>query len=410
MRLFAFKGIRYADGLADRGSLAAPPYDQIDDAFAARLRENPRHFAWLTRPIASSHGGPHASAHHTHEQWLRDGTLQQDHAQAIYPYEVLLPGGGRRLGLTALVGLEAPTGGVIRPHEKTVQKTVDERLELLRTTNADLEPILLLSDDDGGLDSLLIEDVREEEAFLVEHHDSFGNRHRLYRLDDAARIDRYRGLLGSCPGLIADGHHRYEVALQHATERGLKIGSGEARKLAVITSLTARGLAIDPIHRGLPTAVDLSSAADLASGRRPCDATSGVGLAAAIAAEPQPALIALAAGRRPEIWSFDQESAPAGMLPSARHLAVGWLHDAVLPRLGLEAEAALDGRIVYRSSGEQLVAAIRDGALAAGFLLPPMSPQDFSLATAEHALLPPKSTRFLPKIVSGLVWANLGDE
>ena len=161
---------------------------------------------------------------------------------------------------------------------------------------------------------------------------------------------------------------------------------------------------------GLPTAVDLSAAADLASGRRPCDATSGVSLAAAIAAEPQPALIALAAGRPPEIWPFDQESTPADMLPSARHLAVGWLHDAVLPRLGLEAEAALDGRIVYRSSGEQLVAAIRDGELAAGFLLPPMSPQDFSLATAQHALLPPKSTRFLPKIVSGLVWANLGDE
>lgn len=408
MRLFAFKGIRYADGLADRGSLAAPPYDQIDDAFAARLRESPRHFAWLTRPIASSYGGPHESAHHTHEQWLRDGTLQQDHAQAIYPYEVLLPGGGRRLGLTALVGLEAPTKGVIRPHEKTVQKTVAERLDLLRATNADLEPILLLSDDDGGLDCLLIEDVRED-TFLVEHHDSFGNRHRLYHLDDAARIEQYQSLLRRCPGLIADGHHRYEVALQHATETGLAIGSGEARKLAVITSLTARGLAIDPIHRGLPTAVDLSSAADLTSGRRPCDATSGRSLAAAVAAERQPALVALAAGRPPEIWSFDQASAPAGMLPSARHLAVGWLHDAVLPRLGLEAEAALDGRIVYRSSGEQLDAAIRNGELAAGFLLPPMSPQDFALATAQHALLPPKSTRFLPKIVSGLVWADLGD-
>lgn len=409
MRLFAFKGIRYADGLADRGSLAAPPYDQIDDACAARLREDRRHFAWLTRPMESSRGGPHESAHHTHEQWLRDGTLQQDHAPALYPYEVLLPGGGRRLGLTALVGLEAPTEGIIRPHEKTVQKTVDERLELLRATNADLEPILLLSDDDGGLDSLLIEDVREE-AFLVEHQDSFGNRHRLYRLDDVARIESYRSLLGSCPGLIADGHHRYEVALQHATEKGLKIGSGEARKLAVITSLTARGLAIDPIHRGLPTVVDLRSAADLASRRRPCDGNSGGSLAAAVAAEPQPALIALAAGRPPEIWSFDQESAPAGMPHSARHLAVGWLHDAVLPRLGLEADAALDGRIVYRSSGEQLVAAIHDGELAAGFLLPPMTPQEFSLATTQHALLPPKSTRFLPKIVSGLVWDNLGDK
>ena len=55
-------------------------------------------------------------------------------------------------------------------------------------------------------------------------------------------------------------------------------------------------------------------------------------------------------------------------------------------------------------------AAIENGDLAAGFVLPPMSPREFSLATAEQALLPPKSTRFLPKIVSGLVWSRLREE
>lgn len=408
MRLFAFKGIRYADGLADRGSLAAPPYDQIDDIQAARLRENPHQFAWLTRPIATGNGSPHESACRTHQQWLATDTLQQDPVKALYPYEVLQPGGGRRLGLTALVGLEDPAEGDIRPHERTVEKTVDERLDLLRATDADLEPILLLSDDDGGLDQLLSEDVTAE-AFLVEHQDSFGNRHRLYHLEDADRIEQYRCVLESCPGLIADGHHRYAVALRHANEQGLPIGSDKATKLAVVTSLKAPGLTIDPIHRGLAAAVDLESAAGLATSRRPCDATSGITLATAAAKEAQPALVVLAKGRQAEIWSFELSEAPVDLPLYSRHLAVGWLHDVVLPRLGLDTAAARDGSIDYRSDPEQLLTAIRKGELAAGFFLPPMSPEDFSRATAQRALLPPKSTRFLPKIVSGLVWASLRD-
>lgn len=409
MRLSAFKGIRYANGLADRGSLAAPPYDQIDDTQAARLRENPHQFAWLTRPVATDYGNPYDSAHKKHEQWLQAGTVQQDPTEALYPYEVLLPGGGRRLGLTALVGLEDPTAGIIRPHERTVDKTVDERLDLLRATNADLEPILLLSDDDGGLDPLLTEDVTAG-AFLVEHQDFFGNRHRLYRVDDAVRIEQYQSLLESCSGLIADGHHRFAVALRHATEQGLQIGSDKATKLAVIASLKSPGLTIDPIHRGLPVAVDLDSAAGLASSRRPCAATAGVTLAAAAAQEMQPALAVLATGRQPEIWYFEPSEAPVDLPPYSRHLAVAWLHDVVLPRLGLDAAAARDGRIVYRSDADELVTAIRHGELTAGFVLPPMSPQGFSQATAQRALLPPKSTRFLPKLVSGLVWASLRDE
>ncbi len=409
MRLFAFKGIRYEDELDDRGGLAAPPYDQIDDTLAAHLRERPHQFTWLTRPIATEQSSPFESARDTHGHWLRDGTLRRDRVEALYPYEILLPGGGRRVGITGLVGLEDPAGAVIRPHERTVAKTVDERLELLRTTRIDLEPILLLSDDDGSLDSLLAADVAAS-TVLVEHQDAYGNRHRLYRLADAERIERYRSLLERCPGLIADGHHRYETALQYASERSSSLGSGTASKLAVITSLRAPGLAIAPIHRGLPATVDLGSVADLARSRHPLETSSGADLTAAVAVEPQPAIVTLTGDGTAEIWTFDRDSAPDELLPSFRHLSVGWLHDVLLPRLGLPAEAARDGRIVYRSSPEQLVSAINSGDLAAGFILPPMSPQDFSLATAHGALLPPKSTRFLPKLVSGLVWAAVDDE
>jgi uncharacterized protein (DUF1015 family) len=280
---------------------------------------------------------------------------------------------------------------------------------LLRATHLDLEPILLLSDDDGGLDSMLDEDVANRDC-VVEHLDEHGNRHRLYRLPDPRRIALYQSLLDCCSGIIADGHHRYETALQYAAERSSSIGTGTASKLAVVTSLRAPGLKIDPIHRGVPTAVDSTSAADQADSRRPSDASSGDSLATAVAAACQPAFAVLSAGGEAELWSFNPATAPADMPRTSRHLAVGWLHDVVLPRLGLPAEAARDGRVVYRSSAERLVAEIGAGNLASGFILPPMSPQDFSLATAAGAVLPPKSTRFLPKLVSGLVWSRVDDE
>jgi uncharacterized protein (DUF1015 family) len=85
---------------------------------------------------------------------------------------------------------------------------------------------------------------------------------------------------------------------------------------------------------------------------------------------------------------------------------VGWLHGAVLPEIGLEPEAAIDGTLVYRSDPDHLLAELNDGEATLGFWLPPMSGHDFARAMAGGQLLPPKSTRFLPKVASGLVWAG----
>lgn len=81
------------------------------------------------------------------------------------------------------------------------------------------------------------------------------------------------------------------------------------------------------------------------------------------------------------------------------------LHGALLPAFGLPASAATDGTVVYRSDPEHLFSELQSGDLAVGFWLPPMSAPGFSRAVAEGDLLPPKSTRFLPKLASGLVWA-----
>ncbi len=425
MRIFAFGGLRFGAAAGEAGRLAAPPFDQIDDELRDRLHAEPLQFAWLTRPVAADREGAKLDAARAaaarHRSWLAQGVVAREPGPGLYPYELLAADGGRRLGLCCLVGLEGGEAGRagIQPHERTVEKTVSERLELLRATALDLEPILLLAEDAGGLDALLETDLTDGSP-LVEHRDLQGHRHRLFQLGQGQRIDEYRRLLAGCRGLIADGHHRYRVAQRHAEEIGALPGAPAACKLAVVTSVASPGLVIDPIHRGLAAAADLEPAGRLATARRPATARSGGALAAEVADAEQPALAVRLRGGAPEIWHLRRSAgadARAGDRPSgdsavdgapqdqAPVLAVELLHADLLPALGLGAEAATDGRVLYRSGADTLWRELEEGGLQAGVWLPPIAPSAFAAAVARGGLMPPKSTRFLPKLVSGLVWA-----
>ncbi|HEX4955205.1 MAG TPA: DUF1015 domain-containing protein [Thermoanaerobaculia bacterium] len=406
MRLYAFQGLRYGRPARDIDSLIAPPYDQIDEGLRDRLQAlSPHHFAWLIKPVPGPAGDPYQEAARLHAEWLASGVVVRDEAPSLYPYVIELAEGGSRLGLCCLAGIEEPETGIIRAHEATLDKPLADRVSLLEATRVDLEPVFFLSDDGGELDRLLLEDVGGQ-APVALHQDPEGNRHLLYRVADPQRIARYRALLAPLPVAIADGHHRYKTGHRFARSHGAQEGTAAAAKLTVVTSIASPGLAIDPIHRALEAPVDLSKAAGTMIERRPVDATSGPAFAAAVAAAPQPALGVWTHGGRPEIWRLDPAKAPAHLAPGARELAVTLLHEAVLPALGFAPESATDGTIVYRSSPEKLATELAAGTLAVGLFLPPMLPEAFSAAIAHGDLLPPKSTRFLPKVFAGLVWAG----
>lgn len=406
MRLYAFQGLRFDRPAAEIDPLVAPPYDQIDDRLRDALHgKSPHQFTWLTRPVPGESGDAYRESARLHARWLADGTVRRDAQPSLYPYAIELAGGGRRLGLAALVGVEGPEAGIIRPHEETVAKPLADRVALLQANRVDLEPVFFLADDGGSLDALLAEDVAAGEPVAV-HTDPDGHRHLLHRVADPARIARYRGLLAPLPAAIADGHHRYKTAWLHARETGAAPGTAAAAKLAVVTSGASPGLTIDPIHRGLEAAPDLAPLARLAVERAGVPSPSGAGFAAAVAAAAQPAIGFWRAGGTAEIWRLDPGKAPASVPPGARGLAVALLHGMVLPALGLPAAAATDGTVVYRSSPERLAEELAAGRLALGIFLPPMLPAEFAAAIAQGQMLPPKSTRFLPKVFSGLVWAD----
>jgi uncharacterized protein (DUF1015 family) len=123
-----------------------------------------------------------------------------------------------------------------------------------------------------------------------------------------------------------------------------------------------------------------------------------------VAAATQPSLALATCGGGAEIWRLDPAGAPAEVASSAAQLAVVLLDRLLLPTWGLPPTASTDGTLVYRSDPDRLWSAVQRGELAAGIWLPPMTPAAFHAALADGGLLPPKSTRFLPKVASGLVW------
>ncbi len=401
MRLFAFEGIRYTPSVGDAGPLAAPPYDQINDAARDRFHvQHPQQFVHLTRPVAPEGGDPYRFAATLHHRWMDDGVIARDDRPALYPYVIELAGGGQRLGVMALVGLE--DAKVIRPHEHTLDKPLADRLALLSAMHVDLEPALILSEDDGRLDDLIQEDAARATP-LVRHQDADGNFHVLYKVDDPGRIRLYQEAARG-PAAIADGHHRYKVAQRFATERGIRPGAAASAKLTVVTSLSSPALTIEPIHRAFKEKIDLSKLAGVPGSIEPFTRSGGTGgraFAAAVAAAPQPALGVWVAGKEPEIWRVNPATAP-----DAPKLVVELFQETVLSALGLPPDASTSGTVVYRANPDELWDQVASGELGTGFFLPPMQPAEFSAAIADGEVLPPKSTRFMPKVMSGLVWAD----
>jgi hypothetical protein len=125
-----------------------------------------------------------------------------------------------------------------------------------------------------------------------------------------------------------------------------------------------------------------------------------------VAAAPSPTVGVWARGGRPELWRLDAAKAPPGTPGRARALPVVLLHWMLLPAAGFRGQAGIDGTIAYVDDPEAVFDRVDRGEVEAGFWLPPMAASDFADAVSQGDLLPPKSTRFLPKLISGLVWVG----
>jgi uncharacterized protein (DUF1015 family) len=397
--------------LASAGPLAdvvAPPYDVIDARQRAELvARSPYNVVEIDLPDGDE---PYAHAAELYTEWQHAGVLVRDSEPALWPLEQRYRGPDGELrtrrGFFARVRVEEYGAGRIRPHERTHPGPKEDRLRLTRATRANLSPIFsLYSDAEGNAWNAL--SATAAGAPWGEVTDGDGTVHRLWRCGDPAAIEVVQTTLADAELLIADGHHRYETARVYAEEIG---GEGDHRYvLMCLVALEDPGLTIFPTHR-LVRGLDAARRAALA------EAIERDFVATAVARDQ----IAPVAGTGPLELGYvdarqtlhlalrDQSIADAALaeLPSAyRRLDTGVLEALLLKgALGLTDEdiSHLHG-FGYARDAAQALELVESGEYDAAFVLRPTPVEAVREVAASGVNMPPKSTYFFPKVLTGLV-------
>ncbi|MFI6315872.1 DUF1015 family protein, partial [Nonomuraea sp. NPDC050556] len=365
----------------------------------------------------------YGEARDTLRAWLASGVLAADPTPALYVYE---QNGPERLqrGLIGDVCLAAPEQGIVLPHEDVMPGPVADRLALMGTTQANLEPIFLLYNGAAGTTTQLVDKVATSRTPLMDVRTDDGVRHRLWAITATDEIDAINADLHPRQALIADGHHRYatyrELQRQehsHPTEQPAEqpagprpVGARELRQpwdfgLALLVDSSAYPPDLKAIHRVIPSLpVEEATArakgswqvhdyADLSSGLTSLDAATGPaflltdGTTSHLLTDPDPMQLSLAMrDDHSERWNA---------------LNTSILTEFVLPKVWGMQDDEQAVRIVHHDPQAAAQLAARTGGTAV--ILKPLAVDDVLAVAAAGERVPRKSTSFGPKPRTGLV-------
>jgi len=422
----AFRAFRYDLGTAGSLSdLVAPPYDVVDAALQAKLYDASPYNAIRVELTTEEPGdnemqNKYTRAAQTLRDWVAAEVLRQDTSRGLYVYEQQFTVEGvnhTRRGFFARVRL-VPFGEGVFPHEQTLSGPKADRLNLYRATGFNLSPVFGLYPDDGEVFKHFETLLRRSPP--LEATDHLGVVNRLWVVTDPAIVSAVIGAMGPKPVFIADGHHRYETGLKYLEEKSAagEVADNEAAAnfcLMMLVGMSDPGLLIQPTHRlvsGVAAFTSDELQAKLAdhfevieqcTSARDCWETVelsggqdvlGFGTVAdgrwfAARLKDAAAMEALAPQQSPE-W---------------RGLAVSILHKLVIEKLlGGEPEC----RYVHRL--DEVTEAVESKACQVACLVPAATMDHVEMIAGNLEKMPPKSTYFYPKLLTGLVFHSLKKE
>ena len=404
-RFLPFPGIRYR--AQDISAVSAPPYDVIEpEARAALEARDPQNAVRLILPDT------YDAAAAALARWRADGVLVTDDAPTFSIYRMDFTGDNgipqRTTGVLGALALDDDGSGVM-PHERTLPKAKTDRLELLRATRANLDPIWGLSLH-GGLSALLSPGDAEPDATAV---DEDGFHHSLWKVADPERIAAISEAVGSELVVLADGHHRFETANNYRRERraaGIE-DPGDDAIMTLIVELAPNQLCVRAIHRLLSgVATSLPGGGDLR------DALGGPFFVHRAGPNVPEGVAALEVAMRDGggLGLVDREGLALLMPTAELELAM-----TELPvELRDVASAAFDAGVLpavpgvslaYRNDAQTVAAAVAKGDADAAVLLRPVSVEIIRAAAAADLRMPEKTTFFAPKPRTGMVFRSLDD-
>ena len=397
--------------------LVAPPYDVIDPPARAALQaQSPYNVVAIDLPEPPDGGDPYAAAAETLRRWIAEGAVVRDAEPAIWALvqDYTAPDGRRltRRGLLARVRVQDYGPGRIRPHERTHPGPREDRLRLTRATRANLSPIFSLYSDPAGAAWGAVAEHVEGDPW-GEATDEDGTVHRLHRVIDPTAHAAVHAALTDAELLIADGHHRYETARVYAEEIG---GEGDHRYvLMCLVALEDEGLTVFPTHRLVRGTTPTTQEA-LAVALREHFEIEPCGMEELPPPESDGPLVMGyldAHFKKPLRLTLKSQAiadeALAGMPEPYRRLDTAVL-EALLLTGPLELTehdiAELDG-LGYARSASDGIDLVTSGEFDLAFFLRPTPVGQVRAVAAEGVSMPPKSTYFFPKVITGMLFNKL---
>jgi uncharacterized protein (DUF1015 family) len=426
-KIYPFRALRYDSARVNPADVVTQPYDKINPAMQERYYNlSPYNLVRIIlgkRDPDSPQDNVYTRAAAYLKEWRTSGVLAPDPEPAIYAYSQLfaIPGdlAGTELdrrGFIALCKLEEYSEKVVHRHEQTLSGPKTDRLNLLRATRAHFGQIFMLYDDPAQrVDTLLFSNAATPD---VDIRDEYGVRHRLWRVSDPAIVSQVQEAMLNKKLIIADGHHRYETALNYRNERRAAAGAEIAdapyeRVMMTFVNMDAPGLLVLPTHRvvfGLDSFNLDSFLASLApyfeierlapySVSKSVDALREAGAKrTALAAVTAEGVVLLRA--KPGA----ADALMPDFSPRQRQLDVVQLHKVILEKvLGISEEAVRNQTNVrYLRDATEATEQVRSGQANVAFLMNTVRMDQVRDIAFAGEVLPQKSTDFYPKLLTGL--------
>jgi uncharacterized protein (DUF1015 family) len=439
-RVYPFRALRYNPSLVRLDDVVTQPYDKITPAMQqAYYQRSPYNLVRIILGLPELFDSEqnvdadcdiYARAARDFREWRTNGVLSQESEPSIFAYSQRFSVSGQegvqeRRGLIALGELYDYDEKVVFRHEQTLSKPKSDRLNLLRATRAHFGQIFMLYSDPGlTVEQLIFDSTAAPE---IEVTDEYEVTHRVWRVSDPAVINLVTTALEDKKLIIADGHHRYETALNYAHEHAPKEAAAqternsyslpepeypEAAVMMTFVNMDSEGLVILPTHRVVHGLKGFSPTEWLERARayfdiRPLETQDSAELLAQLnKVENKTAFACVtAAGSFLLIAKEDAASAVLRRFSARqRHLDVVHLHAVVLDELlGLTPEAIREqSNLRYLRDAAEAVAQVQEHEADVAFLIRPVTLDQLREVAFAGEVMPQKSTDFFPKLLSGL--------
>ncbi len=423
----AFNGMRYDTSKGGNlNSLVCPPYDIISDKQREDYIKN-NEYNIIRLELPKGGDTRYAEAGKTLENWLGSGVLRQDDKSSIYVYEMEFTANGARQavkGFVSLVKLEDFSKGIVLPHEETLSKAKADRFNLMSETYCNFSQIYsLYMDEDGAAYNTINSCSSCEPDMKVTDPD--GTVHKMWCVTDEVVISKLERIFADKKLYIADGHHRYETALnfhRHLVEEG-KAQDGDLSSYIsmMLVNMENEGLVVFPTHRIVKDLNNFDADVLIEKCRAYFD------IAEAPSQERMQASLnelykngkkafALYTGKgKCIVMILKNEMAVKEFLPDKSDaycgLDVSVLHTLVLERiLGIDKEnMANQINLTYTRSLDEALEAVDFGNANCSFILNPTRVEEIRDVALASEKMPQKSTYFYPKLITGMVMNKFAD-